>query len=122
MSILEKINLEQKLSLFSTHWDPKIVAELNGQQVKLVKFSGELVWHSHAADDELFLVVQGCFDMQLRDRTVRLAEGELIVIPKGVEHCPKADQEVHVLVFEPATTLNTGTAGGDKTVRQPERL
>lgn len=122
MSVVAKINLKQKLSRFSSHWDPKIVAQLNGQHVKLVKFSGEFVWHSHESEDELFLVIRGCFDMQLRDQTIRVNEGEFVVIPKGVEHCPRADQEVHVLLFEPIATVNTGSAGGDRTVRQPERL
>jgi mannose-6-phosphate isomerase-like protein (cupin superfamily) len=118
-STMEKVNLKQKLELITTHWDPKIVGELNGQHVRLVKFQGEFVWHSHENEDELFLVVAGCFDMQLRDRTVAVQEGEFIIVPRGVEHCPKADREVHILLFEPAATVNTGDAGGDLTVAEP---
>jgi mannose-6-phosphate isomerase-like protein (cupin superfamily) len=110
-----KVNLADKLALFSEHWKPKIVGELNGQQVKLVKFQGEFVWHSHEAEDELFLVVRGRFRMDFRDRTVELAEGEMLVVPRGVEHRPVADEEVAVLLFEPASTINTGTVGGERT-------
>ena len=117
---MQKINLSEKLSKFTAHWSPKIVAELNGQHVKLVKFRGEFVWHSHEHEDELFYVVRGSFRMELRDRTVELREGEMFVVPRGVEHRPVADEEVAVMLFEPAATLNTGNAGGDKTVAQPE--
>ena len=116
---MQKVNLAQKLSQFSELWTPKIVAELNGQHVKLVKFQGEFVWHQHAAEDELFYVVRGGFRMEFRDRTVTLNEGEMLVVPRGVEHRPVADEEVCVLLFEPATTVNTGSAGGDRTVAQP---
>jgi len=119
---IEKANLREKLALFSTHWDPKIVAELNGQQVKLVKFQGPFTWHKHDAEDELFLVVDGAFDMEFRDRTVRVSAGELIVVPRGVEHRPVAREEAHVLLFEPATTLNTGDAGGPLTKTSLERI
>ena len=112
---MQKINLADKLSLFSAHWSPKIIAELNGQHVKLVKFRGEFVWHHHEHEDELFLVVRGSFRMELRDRTVELREGELFVVPRGVEHRPVADEEVSVLIFEPASTVNTGSAGGGLT-------
>jgi mannose-6-phosphate isomerase-like protein (cupin superfamily) len=118
----EKVNLKEKLSLFSTHWDPKIVAELNGQHVKLVKFQGPFTWHKHEAEDEMFLVVEGSFDMELRDRTIRLSAGEFFVVPRGVEHRPVAETEVHVLLFEPAGTLNTGDAGGALTVKDPGRI
>jgi mannose-6-phosphate isomerase-like protein (cupin superfamily) len=118
----DKVNLADKLARFSTHYDPKIVGELNGQHVKLVKFKGEFVWHSHETEDEMFLVLKGAFDMQFRDRTVRLAEGEFIVVPRGVEHCPKADQEVSLMLFEPTSTVNTGTAGGERTIVAPERI
>lgn len=117
---MQKINLSEKLSKFTAHWSPKFVAELNGQHVKLVKFRGEFVWHSHEHEDELFYVVRGSFRMELRDRTVELREGEMFVVPRGVEHRPVADEEVAVMLFEPAATLNTGNAGGDKTVAQPE--
>jgi len=118
----DKVNIAQKLSLFSEHYQPKIVGELNGQHVKLVKFQGEFVWHSHEAEDEMFLVIDGAFDMQFRDRTVRLNPGEFLVVPRGVEHCPKADAEVSIMLFEPAGTLNTGDAGGARTVAEPERI
>lgn len=118
----EKVNLRQKLSLFSAHWDPKIVAELNGQHVKLVKFLGPFTWHRHENEDEMFLVVEGAFDMELRDRTIALSAGEFFVVPRGVEHRPVAEKEVHVLLFEPAGTVNTGDAGGARTVKDPERI
>lgn len=117
---MQKINLAEKLSKFSAHWSPKIVAELNGQHVKLVKFRGEFVWHSHEHEDELFQVVRGAFRMEFRDHTVELREGELLVVPRGVEHRPVADEEVCVLLFEPAATVNTGTAAGARTVAQPD--
>jgi mannose-6-phosphate isomerase-like protein (cupin superfamily) len=117
-----KVVLAEKLALFSSHWDPKVVADLNGQQVKLVKLQGEFVWHSHAEEDELFLVLAGELRMLLRDRVETLGPGEMIVIPRGVEHCPAADEEVHLLLFEPASTLNTGDAGGERTVAEPERI
>lgn len=117
---MEKINLAEKLGKFSAHWSPRIVAELNGQHVKLVKFRGEFVWHQHANEDELFYVVRGSFRMELRDRTVELREGELFVVPRGVEHRPVADEEVAVMLFEPAATVNTGSAGGERTVSHPD--
>ena len=120
--MLEKVNVKEKLALFSSHWDPKIVGELNGQHVKLAKFAGEFVWHSHAHEDELFLVLHGAFDMLLRDGTVHLEEGDMLIVPRSVEHCPSSQEEVHVLVFEPVSTLNTGDAGGPRTVASPERL
>jgi mannose-6-phosphate isomerase-like protein (cupin superfamily) len=119
---LEKVNLAEKLALFSAHFQPKIVGELNGQQVKLVKFQGPFVWHHHDDEDELFLVVRGSFDMELRDRTIHLQEGEFLVVPRGVEHRPVALEEVHVLLFEPASTLNTGNVRGERTVETLERL
>lgn len=115
------VNLEAALSRFATHWDPKIVGELNGQHVKLVKFEGPFVWHSHEAEDELFLVLKGEFTMEFRDRSISVREGEFLIVPRGVEHRPVAAAEVHVLLFEPASTLNTGNAGGPRTVAQPER-
>jgi mannose-6-phosphate isomerase-like protein (cupin superfamily) len=117
---MNKINLAQKLSLFSTHWNPKIIAELNGQHVKLVKLLGPFVWHSHEHEDELFYVVRGGFRMEFRDRTVDLQAGEMLVVPRGVEHRPVADHEVEIMLFEPAATVNTGTAGGERTVAKPE--
>jgi mannose-6-phosphate isomerase-like protein (cupin superfamily) len=119
---VDKINLQTKLNEFSTHWDPKIIAELNGQNVKLAKFMGEFVWHHHEDEDELFLVLSGSFDMLFRDHTVHLEEGDMIVVPSGTEHCPSAENEVHVLLFEPAETLNTGNIRSERTVEQPSRL
>ena len=118
----DKVNLADKLARFTEHYQPKIVGELNGQHVKLVKLQGEFVWHSHEAEDEMFLVLQGDLDMQFRDRTVRVGAGEFIVVPRGVEHCPKAEQEVSLMLFEPVGTLNTGDAGGAMTVAEPERI
>ena len=119
---MDKVNLADKLALFNTHWDPKIVGELNGQHVKLVKFQGAFVWHQHEREDELFLVVKGQFDMEFRDRSVTLTEGEFIIVPRGIEHRPVAMQEVHVLLFEPASTLNTGNVQDALTIANPERL
>ena len=118
----EVVNLKAKLGLIERYWDPKIVGELNGQQVRLVKFQGEFVWHQHEDADELFLVLNGSFEMQFRDRTVTVGEGQFIIVPRGVEHCPKAEREVHVMLFEPAGTINTGDAGGEMTVEAPERI
>jgi len=119
---MQKVSLAEKLALFDTHWDPKIIGALNGQLVKLVKFEGEFDWHSHAGEDELFFVVKGEFDMQFRDRTVRVGEGELLIVPRGVEHCPRADREVHVLLFEPESTLNTGNRRSERTKERLERI
>ncbi|HUP25900.1 MAG TPA: cupin domain-containing protein [Thermoanaerobaculia bacterium] len=119
---LDKVNLAEKLARFSETWSPRIVAELNGQHVKLVKLHGEFVWHHHADEDELFLVLAGRLAMQFRDRTVELLPGELLVVPRGVEHRPVAEEEVHVLLFEPASTLNTGNVRDERTVVAPERL
>lgn len=116
---MQKINLAEKLSLFSEHWSPRIVAELNGQHVKLVKLKGEFVWHHHDHEDEMFLVVAGSFRMEYRDRAVVLREGEMIVVPRGVEHRPVAAEECSILLFEPASTVNTGSAGGGYTVARP---
>ncbi len=102
------VNLAQQFSAIDAHWQPKIVGELNGQHVKLVKFQGEFPWHHHQNEDELFLVVRGRFRMDLRDRPVELKEGEFLIVPKGVEHRPVAESEVEVMLFEPAGTSNTG--------------
>ena len=116
------INLAEKLGRFDEHWSPKVVAELNGQQVKLAKLHGEFVWHHHADEDELFLVLSGHLRMEFRDRTEVVGPGELIVVPRGVEHRPCADEEVAVLLFEPASTLNTGNVRSERTVERLERL
>jgi mannose-6-phosphate isomerase-like protein (cupin superfamily) len=116
------IDLREKFATFHEHWSPRIVAELNGQQVKLVKFRGEFVWHHHDHEDELFLVHRGRFRMEFRDRWVDLGPGEMIVVPRGVEHRPVADEEVEVVLFEPAGTLNTGNVLDERTVQEPARL
>lgn len=120
--IMQKINLAEKFSLFNEHWNPKIVGELNGQQVKLVKFKGPFVWHHHENEDELFYVVKGSFDMEFRDRTETIHAGEFIIVPRGVEHRPNAAEEVEVLLFEPASTLNTGNVENEKTVKNLQHL
>ena len=119
---MEKVNLCDKLDRFREYWSPKIVGELNGQLVKLVKFRGPFVWHHHDHEDELFLVVKGRFRMELRDRHLWLEEGEFLIVPRGVEHRPVADEEAHVLLFEPASTLNTGNVRNEKTLEQLEKI
>jgi mannose-6-phosphate isomerase-like protein (cupin superfamily) len=104
----KKINLQEKLSLFQEHWTPKIIGELNGQHVKLAKIIGTFDWHKHDNEDELFLVIKGSFVMELRTERIEIGEGETIVIPRGVEHRPVAEHEAHILLFEPASTINTG--------------
>lgn len=105
---IDKVNLKDKFSQFNDFWNPRIVGELNGQQVKLAKFSGPFAWHHHEHEDEFFLVVKGSFKMELRDKVVELREGDFMIVPRGTEHRPVAEQEAHVLMFEPATTINTG--------------
>ena len=105
---MEKVNLAEKFYLFNDYCNPRIISELNGQHVKAVKLKGEFVWHSHEHEDELFLVVKGTFNMELRDKTVTINEGEFFIVPRTVEHKPVAAEEVHILLFEPATTVNTG--------------
>lgn len=119
---MDKVNLAEKLALFPEHWSPKLVGELNGQHVKLVKLLGEFVWHNHEVEDELFLVVKGRFRMEFRDRHVWLEQGEFLVVPRSIEHRPVAEEEAHVLLFEPATTLNTGDVRDERTVERPERI
>lgn len=114
---MDKVNVAQKLGLFSAYSTPKIVGNLNGQHVKLAKLKGEFVWHSHEHEDELFFIVKGCLKMQFRDKTVAINEGEFLIVPRGVEHCPLAEEEVHIMLFEPASTLNTGNSA-DKTLTQ----
>jgi mannose-6-phosphate isomerase-like protein (cupin superfamily) len=105
---MDKVNLTEKFGLITEHWRPKVVAELNGQEVKLVKVRGEFVWHHHELEDELFLIIRGSLRIEFRDRVVRLGPGELLVIPRGVEHCPVAEEEVELMLFEPSATRNTG--------------
>jgi mannose-6-phosphate isomerase-like protein (cupin superfamily) len=119
---MEKVTLASKFAAFSDHWSPRIVGELNGQHVKVVKFVGEFVWHHHDDEDEMFLVHRGRFRMELRDREIELRAGDFLIVPRGVEHRPVADEEVEVVLFEPAGTLNTGTARGERTVAEPARI
>ena len=119
---MEKVNLAEKFARFTAHWQPKIVGELNGQQVKLAKFAGAFEWHFHEEEDELFLVVRGRFRMEFRDRDVELEAGEFLIVPRGVEHRPVADTEVEVLLFEPAGTRNTGNVHSERTVERLERI
>lgn len=122
MASPEKVNIAQKLSLFEEHWSPKVVGELNGQHVKLVKLQDEFVWHHHDEEDELFLVVKGRFRMEFRDREEWIEEDEFVVVPRGVEPRPVAEEEASVLLFEPASTLNTGNVGGERTVAELDRI
>ena len=124
---MNKVNLAEKLAQFSDHWSPRIVGELNGQQVKLAKVLGEFDWHRHEQEDELFLVIKGELTIRMRDNEVhlgdvQLGEGEFCIVPRGVEHQPVAEDEAHILLFEPATTLNTGNLHNERTVDRPERL
>jgi mannose-6-phosphate isomerase-like protein (cupin superfamily) len=120
---MKKVNLAEKLGQFTERWSPRIVAELNGQQVKLVKLEGEFIWHHHANEDELFLVLQGHLDIHLPGgKVVGLEPGELLVVPRGLEHKPVASGEVHVLLLEPASTLNTGNVRSERTVESPARI
>lgn len=120
--MIEVVSLRDKLARFSDRWSPKIVGEVNDAYVKLVKVQGEFVWHHHDAEDELFLVLTGTLRIRLRDRELRIGPGEFAIIPRGVEHCPVADEEVEVLLLEPKTTLNTGNVRNERTVERLERL
>jgi mannose-6-phosphate isomerase-like protein (cupin superfamily) len=113
--MLEKVNLSDKFSIFDEHWSPKIAGEVNDSYVKLVKFQGDFVWHKHDEEDEMFLVVKGSITIRLRDGDVRLEEGEFVIIPRGVEHMPVAEEEAHVILFEPKTVLNTGDVRNERT-------
>lgn len=119
---MQKVNLADKLAMFNECWSPRIVGELNGQHVKLVKLSGPFVWHHHDHEDELFLVVKGRLRIELRTGEVALDEGEFLIVPRGVEHRPVADEECHVLLFEPASTLNTGNVVNERTVTAPKSI
>jgi mannose-6-phosphate isomerase-like protein (cupin superfamily) len=119
---MDKVNIAEKLAQFDEQWKPKIVGQVNDSHVKLVKLQGEFVWHTHEEEDELFLVVGGSIVIKFRDRDVRLDVGEFLIVPCGVEHKPVADDEAAVLLFEPATTLNTGNVRSERTVEAPERL
>ena len=123
MSDIKKVNIGDKMSLFNEHWTPKIVGELNDYHIKLAKFQGDFVWHKHDDTDEMFLVVDGSFTMKLRDGDIEIQQGEFIIIPQGVEHCPSAENEVQVMLFEKAGTVNTGDAGeNEKTASELEKL
>ncbi|HVN03703.1 MAG TPA: cupin domain-containing protein [Bryobacteraceae bacterium] len=123
---MQKVNLAEKLSQIQDQWQPRIAGELNGQQVKLVKFQGEFVWHHHDREDELFLVVDGSFRMEYREdgqeRAIDVHVGEFLIMPRGVEHRPVAAEEVQVMLFEPAGTLNTGNVRNARTVNDPRRV
>lgn len=119
---MDKINLFEKFNLFDEHWSPKIIGELNGQQVKLAKLKGEFIFHQHENEDELFMVVKGKFKIEYRDKTVEVNEGEIVIVPRGVEHKPIAEEEVWVMLFEPASTLNTGNVINEKTKSQLEAI
>lgn len=119
---MEKVNIAQKLSLFTDHWNPRVVGELNGQQVKLAKFQGEFVWHKHEDEDEMFYVLEGKFKMEYRNKTLEINKGEFIIVPRGIEHRPVADQEVSVMLFEPSTTLNTGNVKNTFTKENIEKI
>jgi mannose-6-phosphate isomerase-like protein (cupin superfamily) len=119
---IAKISIAEKFAAIHDQWNPRVVGELNGQQVKLVKLRGAFVWHHHEHEDELFLVHRGSFRMEFRDRTIELSSGDILIVPRGVEHRPVADAEVEVLLFEPATTLNTGNLVNERTIRDPKRI
>jgi len=119
---LEKVNVAEKFGQIGEYWKPYIAAELNGQQVKLDKLKGEFIWHHHDNEDEMFLVVKGRLRLEFPDRHVRLEEGEFMVVPRGVQHRPVAEEEAHVLLFEPASTLNTGNVRDERTLEKLERI
>jgi mannose-6-phosphate isomerase-like protein (cupin superfamily) len=119
---MNKINIPEKFSHIHTYWDPKIIGELNRQHVKLVKFKGEFDWHRHENEDEFFMVISGNFEMQFKDKVININENEIIIVPRGIEHCPKAEDEVHVLLFEPASTINTGNVTSAKTKTDLEKI
>jgi mannose-6-phosphate isomerase-like protein (cupin superfamily) len=119
---MEKVNLNQKFNLIQDYWSPKIAGEINDSHVKLVKLKGEFVWHHHETEDELFLVVKGKLLIKLRDRDIWLQEGEFVIIPKGIDHLPIADEEAHVILLEPKTTLNTGNTQNERTVTNLEQI
>ena len=122
MSEIKKINLKEKFTKFNDYWSPKIIGQLNHQLVKVAKFQGDFVWHSHENEDELFMVIDGSFTMELRDRSIEVREGELIIIPKGTEHRPVAKKEVSILLLEPNTLINTGEVRNQLTVENPDHI
>jgi mannose-6-phosphate isomerase-like protein (cupin superfamily) len=122
ISIPRKVSLREKFDEFRDQWSPKIAGEVNDSYVKLVKFQGDFVWHKHENEDEMFLVVKGRFTMRFRDRDLVLEENEFVIVPKGLEHCPAAEEEAHVILFEPKTTLNTGNVHNERTIENPDRI
>lgn len=120
--MIRKVNIQEKLNLISDYWKPRIVGELNNQQVRIVKIKGEFVFHTHENEDEFFLVVKGILKMEYENYSVELQEGEFMIVPRGVKHRPVAVEEVHLLLFEPATILNTGDVKNDLTLENPERI
>ncbi|MCC9167677.1 cupin domain-containing protein [Pontibacter harenae] len=114
---IDKVKLSDKFSLFNDHWNPRVIGELNGQQVKIAKFMGPFDWHHHEHEDEFFMVIKGSFEMRLRDKTIVLESGEFLIVPRGVEHCPVANEEAEVLMFEPASTVNTGNLENSERTR-----
>ena len=121
-TMVKKINIDQKLSLFNDHWNPRIIGELNKQHVKLAKIKGEFIWHKHDKEDEMFLVLKGILKIEFRDRIETIHENEIIIVPKGVEHRPIAEEEVSIMLFEPATTINTGDLDNELTRKNLESL
>ena len=119
---MNTVNLREKLSLFSDYWNQRVIGEVNNCAVKVVKIKGEFIWHHHENEDELFLVVKGTLRMKFRDHEAVVREGEFVIVPKGVEHCPVADEEVHIVLIEPKSTLNTGNITNERTVAQLERI
>ena len=119
---MDKVNISEKLSTFSDYWNPRIIGELNGQHVKIAKFKGEFVWHKHDNEDEMFLVIKGKFKMEFRDKTVEILENEFLIVPKGVEHKPVAENEVEIMLFEPSSTLNTGNIRDELTRDTLEKI
>ena len=119
---MKKINISQKLAQFNDHWNPRIIGELNKQHVKLAKIKGEFIWHKHEDEDEMFLVLKGTLKIEFRDRTETIQENEIIIVPKGVEHKPIAEEEVYIMLFEPATTINTGALENERTRKNLESI
>tara|TARA_B100000927_G_scaffold282447_1_gene269073 strand:- start:132 stop:506 length:375 start_codon:yes stop_codon:yes gene_type:complete len=121
-TVMKKINISQKLAQFNDHWNPRIIGELNKQHVKLAKIKGEFIWHKHDHEDEMFLVLKGTLKIEFRDRTETIQENEIIIVPKGVEHKPIAEEEVSIMLFEPATTINTGALENERTRKNLESI
>ena len=119
---MKKVNLAEKFTLFDDHWSPRIIGQLNGQEVKIAKVKGEFVWHDHADEDEMFLIIKGTLKLEFSEHTVTLNEGEMLVIPRGVQHKPIAEEEVHLLLFEPASTKHTGDVVHKLTKNQKNHL